>query len=106
MSERINQHRRRLHTVAGMTVATTQLGMTSLSKVQAGTKKTPLNHVALNAESEAARVSVVHYRCEHGRWLSHGPGGEDRLPVGRLRPNRTHLRAQSLPGKVSQVWSE
>jgi len=65
MSDRINQHRRRLLTVAGMTVVTTQLGMTSLSKAQAGAKKTPLNHVALNAVSEAGRVSVV---LVHGAW--------------------------------------
>jgi pimeloyl-ACP methyl ester carboxylesterase len=65
MSEKIDQRRRRLFAAAGMTLATTQLGMAGLSKVQARTTSPPLNHIALNAESEAAGVTVV---LVHGAW--------------------------------------
>ena len=65
MSEKIDQHRRRLLAAAGMTVASSQLGMTNLPKVQAGMKKTALNHIALHAEFEPAGATVV---LVHGAW--------------------------------------
>jgi pimeloyl-ACP methyl ester carboxylesterase len=65
MSEKIDQYRRRFFSAAAMTVATAQLGMTSLAQSQTDTRRNLLQHVAVNTESASAGVTVV---LVHGAW--------------------------------------
>jgi pimeloyl-ACP methyl ester carboxylesterase len=64
MSEKIDQYRRRFFSAAAMTVATAQLGMTSLAEAQTDMKRN-LQHVAINAEAANPGATVV---LVHGAW--------------------------------------
>ncbi len=91
MLEKVDHHRRHLLATAGATIAAAQLGMTSLSEAQAGTKKTPIHHLALDAESEAAGASVV---LVHGAWAD---GSSWARVIGPLQSRGIRTIAAPIP---------